>query len=183
MASDLGGQMWRATAGRRAGKPAASAADALQALLDAGVSKKDIASQLGVTPRTVERWTTTTGAQRRDPSKSKSAEDLVKLGSTHPSVRSKAMSKYRRSRMRNRGGQVRINGNQGPTPGGKSYLRKRMIVHEIDGRSLDKIVQAWESGNDDDARDALREALEDQGYPDWTWDDEAVVDFLGHPRD
>jgi transposase-like protein len=183
MASDLTGQMWTAVAGRRAGTPAGNPAESLRALLDAGVSKKEIAQTLGVTPRTVERWTTTTGGQRRDPAKSKAAERLTELGAKDPRVRERALSRYRKSRQRNRGGRVKINGRQGPAPAGKNYLRKRLIVHEIDGYAMDKVMQAWSAGDDDAAADAIREALEEQGYPDWAWDEGADVDFLAHSRD
>lgn len=175
-------QMWRAVVGARGGKPPADPASALQALRDAGVSTREIADQLGVSVRTVQRWSTT-GASRRDPARSRSADKLVALGTNHPKVRSAALSRHRASRMRNQGGRVRMSGLQGPAMAGKDYRRNRQIEAELDGIAMEEVLARWQEGDDEGAAQALREALADEGYPEWDWDAAATVEFLGHRRE
>jgi uncharacterized protein YjcR len=180
---DRSDQLWRGVAGQRAAKPPTAADQALSTMLAAGVSKADIAAQLGVSLRTVERWTTTTGQQRRDPGRSKHASRIVDAAGKHPRVRAAAASSRRAARHRNRGARLRIKGQQGPAPSGKAYRRQRTIERYLDGDTMDAIQQAWQSGDDAAVEDLIREALEDEGYPAWDWDDGASVDFLAEHRE
>lgn len=178
-----GDEMWRAVGGRTGGKPPAGPRDALESLTSAGVTKKEIAEQLGVSVRTVERWMTA-GAERRNPTRSKHAAGLTALARNHSKVRQQARSGRRAARMRNKGARVRIKGSQGPRVGKSWRVRHRTVTEEIDPYSMEKILDAWDQGDDDAALQALQDALEDHGYPPgWEWEGGADVDFLGLSRE
>ncbi|MGH2602477.1 MAG: helix-turn-helix domain-containing protein [Dehalococcoidia bacterium] len=163
--------LWRGVAGRQGGKPPADEREALDAMRDAGMSTREIAERLGVTPRTVQRWTTTRGAERRRPPRR-----VVDEAAAEPRVRSKAIPKRRRSRIRNQGAKLRISGRQGP-PGSPSKYRRTVSIY-LDGDTMDRVLEAWENGNDEVAAEIMSEALDDEGYPAWTWDPDSEVDFL-----
>jgi hypothetical protein len=177
-------QLWRAVVGRSGQAPPETPADAIRNLERAGATRKeiaqfkrDVAAELGVTVRQVQRMTTTTGRERRGITRH--AEQLGQLASKHPRVRTASVSKRRAARMRNQGARLRIKGTQGPSiPGSPGTKRDRTITRHLDGETLDAIRELWEAGDDEAANNLLRGALEDEGYPAWDWDPDADLDFL-----
>ncbi|MGH9380810.1 MAG: helix-turn-helix domain-containing protein [Thermoanaerobaculia bacterium] len=165
------GNLWRGLAGRQGGKPPADEREALDAMRDAGMSTREIAERLGVTPRTVQRWTTTRGSERR-----RAPRRVVDEAAADSRVRSKAIPKRRRSRIRNQGATLRISGRQGP-PGSPSKYRRTVKIY-LDGDTMDSVLEAWENGNDEAAAEIMSEALDADGYRAWTWEPDCEVDFL-----
>lgn len=156
MARDFGDAMWRAAShGRPAGDPVAMVRELERAL----GSKRAVADRLGVSTRTVERWTTTTGQQRRairGPAETRVRDTYGKA----PEVRRASMSRYRAARIRNKGATLRVKGVIGPMIGGTDYRRQREITVKFTGEAMGPVIDAWLNGDDDAARAALEDALE-----------------------
>lgn len=185
---DRTGQLWRAFAGRGGKRPPETPGDAIRALTAAGASrreiaqfKKDVAAELGVSVRQVQRMTTITGTERRGTAKH--AAELRKLTTQHPKVRAASVSSRRTSRMANHGARLRIKGTQGPAIGGRDYKRDRTIERYVDGDTMAEVRDAWEAGDDARAEEILRDSLESEGYPAWEWDSSALLEFLGEHRE
>lgn len=184
-----GDDLWKAVTGRTGGNPPENIRDAVDKLEAAGASKKDLATfkkdlaaALGVTVRQVQRMTTRTGSETR--STKKHTGQIRAFISKDPRVRNATGSKIRKSRMKNKGAKLKINGHQGPKVGKSWQTRKRLVELDLDGHQMEAILEAWEQGDDDAALEALQDALEDEGYPpNWSWEDGAGVEFLGLSRD
>ena len=187
--ADLGGDLWKAVTGRAGGKAPQTIRDAVDRLEAAGASKKDlaafkkdVAAALGVTVRQVQRMTTRTGRETR--SDKKHAGQISDFVRRDPRVRDVAGSRRRKSRMKNKGAKLKINGHQGPKVGKSWPTRQRLVELDLDGYQMEAVLDAWEQGDDAAALEALQDALEDDGYPpNWRWEDGAVVEFLGLSRD
>ena len=189
MANGMSGDLWKAITGRTGGTPPSNVRDAIQRLEDAGASKKDLAqfkkdlaADLGVTVRTIQRMTTRTGSETR--SDKRHAGRIGEFVRKDPRVRAATGSKRRKSRMKNKGAKVKIRGRQGPKVGKSWPTRARLVELDLDPYEMEAILDAWENGDDDSALEALQDALEDEGFPpNWSWEDGAAVEFLGLSRD
>ena len=186
MTDGMGGDLWKAITGRHpGGTPPSNIRDAIDRLEAAGVSKKDIAqfkkdvaADLGVTVRTVQRMTTRTGSETR--SDKRHAGKIREFVQKDRRVREATGSRLRKSRMKNKGAKLKIKGKQGPRAAGQSYARQRTVELDLDPYEMEAILDAWENGDDDAALQAVQDAFEDDGYPpNWSWEDGAGVEFLG----
>jgi hypothetical protein len=165
--------MWRATSRQDPAKDPAAMARELKREL----GTKGAAERLGVTPRTVQRWTTTTGTQRRaikGPAAAKVRQSYAKS----PEVRKASTSRLRAARIRNKGATVRVKGQIGPVIGGKDYRRPREITTQLSGEAMDRVLDAWMRGDDKGARAALERGLDEEYQGGFRLDDEIDLDFL-----
>lgn len=138
---------------------------------------KGAAERLGVSARTVQRWTTTTGTQRRAIKGANAAKVREGYGRS-PEVRKAATSRLRAARMRNKGATVRVKGQIGPVIGGKDYRRPREITTQLSGDAMDRVIGAWMSGDDSAARAELERALDQEYQGGFRLDDSLDLDFL-----
>lgn len=135
------------------------------------------ADALGVTTRTVQRWTTTTGAQKRNAPAAKVAQLRTAVRDS-PAVRAQLVGQRRAARLRNSGTSVRIKGMQGVS---SEYARRRHITTAMPGRRIEPALTAWLGGDDDAAAAAfLREFVPEYGkgsFDTWTFEDLDGVEF------
>jgi transcriptional regulator with XRE-family HTH domain len=156
----------RGLAGGRGKKqtPRGSVRDAEKAL----GSKRAVANRLGVSVRTVQRWASGKGKPRAD-----NAGKLNDLGRSSD-VRG-ALSPGKRRKLTNKGGKAKIKGYQGPLrgPAGdrQDYRRDREIIFDLDPDTLVAMYSAWQSGDEEGAREVLADHLADSGYPSWSFGD------------
>ncbi|MGW6569975.1 helix-turn-helix domain-containing protein [Streptomyces sp. NPDC054975] len=120
-------------------------------------SKKALAERLGVSERTVQRWASGDGKPRFG-----NAKKLKNFVRNDPDMRRAQLSKHREARIRNQGSRIKVSGNMGVTAGGKKYRRHRTIETDLSPEAMGDIMDKWLAGNDDEALDALREALGDE---------------------
>jgi hypothetical protein len=184
-----GDDLWKAIIGRAGGSPPGNVRDAIERLETAGASKKDLAQfkkdlavDLGVTVRTIQRMTTRTGSETR--SDKRHTDKIRGFVQRDARVRGATGSKHRKSRMKNKGAKLKIKGRQGPKVGKSWPTRNRTVELDLDPYEMEAVIDAWENGDDDAALETLQDALEDEGYPpNWSWEDGAAVEFLGLSRD
>lgn len=174
MARKFDDAMWRATSRHNPAKDPAAMVRELERALG---SKKAVAERLGVSTRTVQRWTTTTGTQRRAIRGENAAKVRQGYGRS-PEVRKASTSRLRASRMRNKGATLRAKGYIGPVVGGSDGRRDREITTQLSGEAMDRVLDAWMSGDDDAARAALENALDEEYAAGFRLDDEVDLDFL-----
>lgn len=175
MARKFDDAMWRATSRQApAGDPVAMVRELERAL----GSKRAVAQRLGVSTRTVERWTTTTGQQRRA-IRGANASQVREAYAKSPEVRKSSMSRLRGSRMRNKGATLKVKGEIGPVIGGNDYRRQREVTVHLSGEAMGRVLDAWSAGDDAGARAALEDALDEEYYTGFKLDDELTeLDFL-----
>src|SRR4051794_29565019 len=127
-----GDDLWRAITGRAGGTPPGNVREAIERLEAAGASKKDLAqfkkdlaADLGVTVRTIQRMTTRTGRETR--SDKRHADRIRDFVRKDARVRGATGSRRRKSRMRNKGAKLKIKGRQGPKVGKSWPTRDRTV--------------------------------------------------------
>jgi Homeodomain-like domain len=156
---DISDALYRAVSRRRRA-PAVDVGSLVDRLTAAGVPKREIASRLGVSTRTVQRWTTTTGRERSRPRRA----NLDRLRSVYrrsPEVRRADISPRRAGRLRSAGARVHAVGVMGPRVAGREYRRYRDLTTDVlSPEALAPVLDAWERGDDAGAREALEAALD-----------------------
>lgn len=162
--------------------------DMVRTLETALGSKKAVAERLGVSPRTVERWVTSAGQQRK-PSGS-TLDKMRDAVRTAPELRRQALSPRREARIRNKGSYVRMSATIGatsPIPGGQDLQfsgRPRTIGGDadrplhLDADHMSAILDAYLAGDDEGIRDVFQDALGDAYYGSVEWQDVTGLEFL-----
>ncbi|MEU4954966.1 MULTISPECIES: helix-turn-helix domain-containing protein [Streptomyces] len=146
----------------------------------AGLSRKTIAQRLGVGERTVKNW-----REGKSKPKAENFEKLQHTVRTSPEIRRQALSPLRESRMRNQGSYVRMTAKIGAdSPGTGFNGRTRTIGGDADhplhltGEQLSTILDAYANGDDDAALEAFRDAVGDQYYGGFDFEDVTNLEFI-----
>lgn len=135
-------------------------------------SKRAIASQLGVSTRTVQRWASGKGK----PSKGNAGRlDGLRRA---PEVR-RAVAPRKRGGLR-RDAKLKIDGYQGPISGPNDHRRQRLVTGwTVDGEHMNQMIDAWESGDDAAAAGALKDWFETEyGVSGWEFGEVDELDFV-----
>jgi DNA-binding transcriptional regulator YdaS (Cro superfamily) len=160
----------RALGGGRTQKPTTrSEVERMQRALG---SKRAVAERLGVSTRTVQRWAKGTNKPRPG-----HAAGLRELGRSRD-VRSK-LNPAKRRKLTTKGGRMRSQSEQGPRGpmGAASGWRDRTILVDVDAATMERVYEAWENGDDEEAAAILAEYMTDElGYPS-SWDFGSPDDF------
>jgi hypothetical protein len=156
---------------RRARPAPGSAAEHVQAL-EQRHGREGARERLGVSERTMRGY-----RAGGTPSKA-NAERLARSARINP---------RREARLRNRGAYVRMSGAMGGgTPGARrKNTRHRTIGAEgyssihLSGEQMAEILDLWEAGSDEEALEALREAIADEyGWSTFTFEGLTQLEFL-----
>ncbi|MGW4954564.1 hypothetical protein [Streptomyces parvulus] len=132
------------------GSPAAMVAKAKEVY----GTTKDVAQQLGVSERTIQRWASGEGKPRFG--NGKKLKDFVR---NDPNMRRAQLSNLREARIRNQGSKIRAKGEMGVTAGGKKYRRNREIEAQLSPEAMAEVMDKWLQGDDQGAMEALHEAI------------------------
>lgn len=136
------------------------------------------AAQLGVAQRTVQRWMTTTGAQRRKAPASSVAAMRTAVR-TSPAQRAAAVGSRRAARLRSTGAKVRARATAGVVSGGRAYMRPRQIDRvELTGAQLGPALDAFLDGDDARAAQLFTDAMGDAYVSGWEFEDVSTLDLL-----
>lgn len=162
----------RALGGGRTQKP--TTRSELERMERALGSKRAVAERLGVSTRTVQRWAKGTNKPRprhaaglRDLGRSREVRSAL-----NPAKRRKLTTKGARMRMQSYQGPLR-----GPSGGAGDYRRERTVLVDLGPELMERVYEAWENGDDDEAAEILAEYMTDQrGYPS-SWDFGSPDDF------
>lgn len=138
-------------------------------------NKKLVAQRLGVSERTVQRWASGEGKPRWG-----NAAKLKNFVRNDPDMRRAQLAPLREARIRNQGSKVKATGDMGVTAAGKKYRRERTIEVELSPDAMTDIMEKWLEGKDDDALDALNEALGNEYVSGFELAD--VLENLEFPR-
>lgn len=173
---DLGDALYRAFTG---GEPPSDLREVVRALGGA----RPAAGILGVHPRTVRRYVTTTGTQRRTPSASR-ANALRDAAQRDPGVRAAALGGRRAARIRDQGTLISADAdNSGPIIAGTDGRRRRRIRNwHITGDSMAPAIDAWLAGDDAGAAQAFTDAMHNDYVAGWQWGDVDMLAFHPNPR-
>lgn len=123
-----------------------------------GINLTEVAKELGVTRRTVERWVTTDGSERGKPK----AVTLVAVATksrqaaTTQRGRAKALGRMRGGTGAGSGGaaistygaKLTVRAHQGVVAGGREYLRDRTISMALDPEAVEAMQAAYAQGGD-----------------------------------
>jgi len=123
-----------------------------------GINLTEVAKELGVTRRTVERWVTTDGTERGKP-KPQTLEAVAKKSrqaATTQRGRAKALARMRGGTGVGSGGaaigtygaKLAVRARQGVVAGGRGYLRDRTISLELDPGQVEAMQAAYAQGGD-----------------------------------
>ncbi|MCY0922884.1 helix-turn-helix transcriptional regulator [Streptomyces sp. H27-G5] len=147
----------------------------------AGVSPKTIAQRLGVGERTVKNW-----REGKSKPKAQNFEKLQDTVRTSPEIRRQSLAPLRESRMRNQGSYVRMTAKIGSdSPGADKFNgRTRTIGADKDhplhltAEQLGTILDAYGNGDDEAAMEAFREAVGEQYYGGFEFEDVTNMEFI-----
>ncbi|MEU2874445.1 helix-turn-helix transcriptional regulator [Streptomyces olivoreticuli] len=153
----------------------------LSTLKDAGLTPKAIAQRIGLRgDRTVKNWLS--GKSKPKPENLMKLQDTVR---TSPEVRRQALSPLRESRMRNQGSYVRMTAKIGAKSPGKGFVgRERTIGGDgehplfLEPDQIATILDAYNTGDDEAAVQALTDALGDQYYGGIVFEDVSNLEFI-----
>jgi hypothetical protein len=143
--------------------------------LERALGRQGAARRLGVSDRTFRRY-----KAGGTPTKANRAR-LGEVVRTSPEVRRREVGTRREARLRNKGSYVRLTGDVGVGQDPR-YRRRRTIgdtspIH-IGGPAMGEILDAYERGDEDEALELLREALDDEYIDNITLGDLQSLEFL-----
>lgn len=151
----------------------------VRGLVNVAGGTRAVAGMLGVTQRTVQRWTTETAAQRRRVPASALGRLRTALRNT-PGYRAQLLGVgrpgSRAARLRNRGATAHFRGRtvSGIVAGGRAYVRTRTVPdRQLTGAQMAPVVDAFLRGNDAAAEHLFQEAYAD-AYDAPGWEFESV---------
>lgn len=123
-----------------------------------GINLTEVAKELGVTRRTVERWVTTDGTERGKPKPATLAAVAKKSrqAATTQQGRAKALGRMRGGAGAGSGGaaiatygaKLTVRAHQGVVAGGREYLRDRTIALALDPDAVEAMNAAYAQGGD-----------------------------------
>lgn len=123
-----------------------------------GINLTEVAAELGVTRRTVERWVTTDGTERGKPKPAtlKTVATKARQAASTQRGRAKALGRGRSGAGAGSGGaaistygaRLTVRAHQGVVAGGREYLRDRTISLSLDPESVEAMQAAYVQGGD-----------------------------------
>lgn len=123
-----------------------------------GINLTEVAAELGVTRRTVERWVTTDGTERGKPKPGtlRAVATKARQAASTQRGRAKALGRglagtgagSRGAGISTYGTQIKVRGFQGPVVGGKPYLRDRTITMDLEAQQVQAMQAAYTQGGD-----------------------------------
>lgn len=158
---------------------------AVQILAAAGISR---------TRRTIERWVTTRGTQRISRPRADAMQALrnaAQQARLTQAGRRQILTRRRERNLRGHGMRMRGPAKMGPLIGDVEYRRRRYLNHHVSGSVLDRTVDAYLQGGEEDAYGAFNAAFGAEygvtGHgPDeaeWIIEDMSGLDFDIHRGD
>lgn len=140
-------------------------------------SKRAVAERLGVSTRHVQRLMK---QGRENAGRIRSSAGLrQRIGGMYntPELR-QAMKAPRRAQTVSGGAKVYMYGYLGVQTRKTDALRLRDMEWNISGESMQRIREAWETGDDEHAREVMRELIgREYGVPDWNWADDSTFEM------
>ncbi len=123
-----------------------------------GINLTEVATELGVTRRTVERWVTTDGTERGKPKAAtlRTVATKARQASSTQRGRAKALGRglagtgvgSRGSGISTYGTRLKVRGFQGVIAGGREYLRNRTIGMDLEPHQVQAMQAAYAQGGD-----------------------------------
>lgn len=150
-------------AGDVSGDPGGQLRDMLMAIggpakTKSGINLTEVAAELGVTRRTVERWVTTDGAERGKPKPAtlKTVATKARQAASTARGRVKAMGRMqsgagggsRGAAISTYGAKLTVRAHQGVVAGGREYLRDRTISMTLNPDDVAAMQAAYAQGGD-----------------------------------
>jgi transposase-like protein len=188
-------QRWVTTAGERISRPRADAFEALRAAAEQArtglgdvqqmvqlVGGNQAAADItGRDIRTVQRWVTNTGRRSRP-----RGDALQALrAAAQRTARRQVLTTGRERRLRNQGMRMRGPAYAGPLISDVEYRRRRYFDHSVPGSVMDRTIDAYLAGGEEDAYIAFNGAFgaeyeltgHDPGTVSWIIEDMSGLDF------
>jgi len=128
------------------------------------------AEALGVTQRTVQRWTTSTAGQRRKPS-------TTTVGKLSTATRRKIAGPDRLRRLRGQGSNTVNKGEMGMEANKKSYMRDRRVTHELTPQRMQAVTTALIRGDTAKAAKSYATAFDHNYVSGFTFGDLEYITF------
>ena len=123
-----------------------------------GINLTEVAKELGVTRRTVERWVTIDGTEKGKPKPAMLIAVATKSrqAATTQRGRAKALGRARGGTGAGSGGaaittygaKLTVRAHQGPVAGGRAYMRDRTISLALDPEAVEAMQAAYAKGGD-----------------------------------
>lgn len=186
----LRGQIFQTLTGQKAdvdGKPSGDLRGMLLAVggrstkTQSGIDLTKAAVALQVSRRTVERWVKAaeTGVgQKPSPAHSKALMTKSRQAATTKAGRRQAIAASSvLQAAKARGARLSITGMQGPTAGGRDYLRYRTTLLELEPDQVDGMIAAWEAGGDKGFMAWATSTWGDDYLPGWGFSDVSDIDM------
>lgn len=177
---DVGEFLFVATTGRTAPRVNDTGVRSIRSLAARLGGNRAAAAQLGVSVRTVQRWTTPNAERRQKPSAASAGRIRTAATEQRRADVARAATSRRANRMRTTGATLRVQGAGGPvndSPGGS--IKSRDLTQFLSGDQVDDLYTA--AAESDQAALAVINRIYAEDYmgdgQDWSWDDISALNL------